>query len=215
MQGWLKNSRNPLYKVVLFLVFWFFAIIYRNKIYGRSRIPKGAAILAANHTSFYDPPLLSISTPYEVYFLARKTLFDVPLFGRLIYRLNARPVSGKAQDVSVFKAMVKLMKEGRKVIIFPEGKRSRDGELKPLKPGIALLISRTSAAVVPAYLHGTFNIWPACNKLPKIFGKTACVFGEPLYFSADTPQEEIASAIEKSILSLKAWYNAGAKGPLP
>jgi 1-acyl-sn-glycerol-3-phosphate acyltransferase len=215
MQGWLKNSRNPLYKVVLFSVFWFFAIIYRNKIYGRNRIPKGSAILAANHTSFYDPPLLSISTPYEVYFLARKTLFDVPLFGRLIHRLNARPVSGKAQDVSVFKAMVKLMKEGKKMIIFPEGKRSVNGQLQPLKPGIALLISRSQAAVVPAYLHGTFNIWPPKKKLPKLFGKTACVFGQPLYFAPDVPQEEIARKIEESILALKAWYDAGAKGPLP
>jgi len=215
MQGWLKNSHNLFYKIVLFTVFWFFAIVYRNKIYGRSRIPKGAAILAANHTSFYDPPLLSISTPYEVYFLARKTLFDVPLFGRLIHRLNARPVSGKAQDVSVFKAMVKLMKEGKKVIIFPEGKRSRDGELKPLKPGVSLLISRTGAAVVPAYLHGTFTTWPAFKKLPKLSGKTACVFGEPLYFSPDTPQEEISRTIERSILALKAWYEAGARGSLP
>lgn len=215
MQGWLKNSHNVLYKTILFLVFWFFAILYRNKIYGKSHIPKGAVILAANHVSFYDPPLLSISTPYEVHFLARKTLFDVPLLGRLIRKLNAHPVSGKAQDVAVFKTIVKLMKEGKKVIIFPEGKRSVHGGLQPMKPGISLLISRTDAAVVPAYLHGTFALWPSKRKLPKLWGKTACVFGKPLYFSRETPQEEISSAIENSIIALKDWYEKGAKGAVP
>ncbi|MBS0627236.1 MAG: 1-acyl-sn-glycerol-3-phosphate acyltransferase [Verrucomicrobia bacterium] len=215
MQGWLRNSNNLLYKVVLFSVYWFFAILYRNKIYGRSHFPKGAAILAANHVSFYDPPLLSISTPYEVHFLARKTLFDIPLFGTLIRKLNAHPVSGKAQDVAVFKTIVRLMKEGKKVIIFPEGKRSVNGQLQPMKPGISLLISRTDAAVVPSYLHGTFTLWPSKKKLPKLWGKTACVFGKPLYFSKDTPQEEISQQIENSILALKDWYEKGARGPIP
>ncbi len=215
MQGWLKNSNNILYKTVLFSVFWFFRIVYRHKIYGRSRFPKGAAILAANHVSFYDPPLLSISTPYEVHFLARKTLFDIPLFGRLIRKLNAHPVSGKAQDVMVFKTILRLMKEGKKVIIFPEGKRSANGEMQPMKPGISLLISRTNAAVVPAYLHGTYTLWPSKKNLPKLWGKTACIFGNPLYFSSDTSQEEISSQIEESILALKAWYEKGAVGPLP
>lgn len=214
MKGWLKNSNNTLYKIILFSVYWFFAIIYRNKIYCKSHIPEGAAILAANHVSFYDPPLLSISTPYEVHFLARKTLFDVPLFGRLIRRLNAHPVSGRAQDVTVFKTIVRLMRDGKKVIIFPEGKRSVNGDLQPMKPGVAMLIARTGAAVVPTYLHGTFAVWPSKKKLPKIFGKTACVFGKPLYFSSDTPQEEISSHIEKAIVDLKAWYENGARGPI-
>lgn len=221
MQGWLTNSNNFLYKFILFLVFWFFKIVYRNKIYGAENFYPGAAILAANHASFYDPPLLSISTPYEVHFLARKTLFDPFLFGSLIRRLNAHPISGKAQDVAVFKTIVRLMREGKKVIIFPEGKRSRDGTLQPIKPGIAMLISRTKAAVIPAYLHGTFSIWPGGKKLPKLWGKTACVFGKPLHFSLDPEkdsklqQEEISKKIEDAILHLKQWYEKGAIGTPP
>lgn len=212
MQGWLKNSRNSLYKTVLFLTYWFFKILYRHKIYGLGHIPPGASILAANHVSFYDPPLLSISTPYEVHFLARKTLFDSALLGPIIRRLNAHPVSGKAQDIAVFKTIVRLMKEGKKVIIFPEGTRSLDGNLKPIKPGISLLISRTGAPVIPAYLHGTFAVWPSGRKFPKLFGKTACVFGKPLHFAPKETQEEIALQIETEILALKKWYEKGAKG---
>jgi 1-acyl-sn-glycerol-3-phosphate acyltransferase len=221
MQGWLTNSNNLLYKIVLCSVFWFFKIFYRNKIYGAENFYPGAAILAANHASFYDPPLLSISTPYEVHFLARKTLFDPFLFGSLIRKLNAHPVSGKAQDVAVFKTIVRLMREGKKVIIFPEGTRSKDGNLRPIKPGIAMLISRTDAAVIPAYLHGTYDIWSCHRKLPKLWGKTACVFGTPLHFTWDSSrdskeqQEEISKRIEDAILHLKQWYEKGAIGSPP
>lgn len=221
MQGWLTNSHNFLYKVVLFSVFWFFKIVYRHKIYGTENFYSGAAILAANHTSFYDPPLLSISTPYEVHFLARKTLFDPFLFGSLIRKLNAHPVSGKAQDVAVFKTVVRLMRDGKKVIIFPEGKRSKNGQLAPIKPGVSLLIFRTGAAVIPAYLHGTFAIWPSNRKFPKLFGKTACIFGSPLHFNLDSSldpkirQEIVAAEIEQAILRLKEWYEKGAIGTPP
>lgn len=221
MQGWLTNSHNLLYKVILFLVYWFFKLLYRNKIYGVDHFYSGAAILAANHTSFYDPPLLSVSTPYEVHFLARKTLFAPFLFGKLIRRLNAHPVSGKAQDVAVFKTVVRLMKEGKKVIIFPEGTRSSDGNLQNIKPGVAMLIARTGAAVIPVYLHGTFSIWPQHRRFPKLSGQTACVFGTPLHFSLDPAQdpkkqqEEISQRIYESILQLKDWYAQGAIGNPP
>jgi 1-acyl-sn-glycerol-3-phosphate acyltransferase len=212
MRGWLKNSKNLFYKVILFLTYWFFKIMYRHKIYGADPFYEGAAFIASNHVSFYDPPLLSISTPYEVHFLARKTLFDSRMLAPLIKRLNAHPVSGKAQDIAVFKTMVRLMKQGHKMIIFPEGKRSPTGELAPIKPGIALLLSRTGAAVIPAYLHGTFEVWPPGKKFPRLFGKTACVFGKPLHFTKESKQEEVTSQIEKAILDLKRWYDNGAKG---
>ena len=211
MQGWLKNSSNGFYKTILFITYWFFKLVYRHKIYGVENIPDGASILAANHVSFYDPPILSISTPYEVQFLARKTLFNSILLGPLIRRLNAHPVSGKAQDIAVFKTIVRLMKAGKKIIIFPEGKRSITGDLQPIKPGISLLISRTDAAVVPVYIHGTFLAWPSNKKFPKLFGRTACVFGKPLYFAPKTTQEEISFQIEKEILALKKWFEMGAK----
>ncbi len=212
MQGWLKNSRNLLYKIILFLTYWFFKILHRHKIYGAESFYSGAAILVANHVSFYDPPLLSISTPYEVHFLARKTLFDVPIFSTLIRRLNAHPISGKPQDIGVFKTVVRLMKQGKKIIMFPEGTRSLDGSLQPFKPGISVFISRTGAAVIPAYLYGTFHIWPSGKKVPSLFGKTACVFGKPIHFSKDVTQEEVSATIENAILFLKQWYEGGAKG---
>ena len=92
VKGWISNpSTHLLYKLVTFVVFWLFRILYRHKIYGTHNFYPGAAILAGNHVSFLDPPLLSISTPQEVHFLARQTLFNKPLFGTLIRNLNAHP----------------------------------------------------------------------------------------------------------------------------
>ena len=153
-------------------------------------------------------------------FKKNKTFHD-GLFGTLIRKLNAHPVSGKAQDVAVFKTVVRLMKEGKKVIIFPEGKRSKNGGLQPIKPGISMLIFRTNAAVIPAYIHGGFSIWPSSKKLPKLFGKTACVFGKPLHFvfpeeeDSKERQEKVAKEIESAILRLRKWYEEGAVGTPP
>jgi 1-acyl-sn-glycerol-3-phosphate acyltransferase len=221
IKGWLSHrSTNLLYKVVYFVVFWLFKLFYRHKIYGTEHFYPGAAILAANHVSFLDPPILSISAPQEVHFLARQTLFNNPLFAALIRNLNAHPISGKAQDIGVFKMIVSILKEGKKVIMFPEGKRSANGQMQSIKPGISLLISRTKGAVIPAYIHGTYEIWPRNRKWPKLRGRTACVFGSPIFFEAaesdkKIAQDLIAKQIEDAILSLKTWYEEGAKGSPP
>src|SRR5579872_4086840 len=89
----------------------FFKVLYRHQVYGREHTHRGAAIIAGNHTSFYDPPILAISWPEEVHFLARETLFDFPLFGALIRALNTHPVSGDASDIKVFKTICAQLKE--------------------------------------------------------------------------------------------------------
>ncbi len=177
--SWLKaKNTSKLYKLVRFSVFWGFKIFYRNKIYGLSNFHAGPALIAANHTSFLDPPIVSVSSPQEVHFLARKTLFKNPMFAWLIRNLNSHPVSGRAEDVAVFKTIVSLLKENKKVIIFPEGKRSIDGKIGEIKPGISLLIARTGAAIIPTYVHGTYDIWSRKHILPKLWGKTAVILSQ-------------------------------------
>src|SRR5271167_3814145 len=117
-----------LYWIVIRLARFFAKILYRHKVYGREHILSEAAILASNHVSFLDPPILSLSCPEDVYFLARKTLFN-GLFGKFIYALNARPVSAGSANLEVFRQIANLLGEGKKVILFPEGTRSTDGKL--------------------------------------------------------------------------------------
>jgi cytidylate kinase len=210
-----------LYRIVLFFAWAAAKIFYRHKVYGLGHFyPKGA-IIAANHTSYLDPPLLAISWPEEVHFLARETLFRNPVFGKFISAINAHPVSGDATDIGVFRTICNLLSDGKKVILFPEGKRSEDGQLGEIKPGIGMLVARTKTAIIPAYLKGPYEIWGRKRKLPKIFGKTICVFGSPIrwesyaHLDKKEAQEAVAKKFIESVGALKKWVDDGACGTPP
>lgn len=200
----------------------FFKVFYHLKIYGLERIPKGAAVLAANHASFFDPPVISASMDDEVYFLARSSLFEKNFFFKLlIENLNAYPVAGTASDLKSFKTLFKLLKEGKKIVIFPEGFRSFDDSLSEIKSGVGMLAVRANCPIVPVYLHGTYEAWPRQSRFPKFFGTTIyCVFGKPLYpektlDNKKIMQELLAQNLEESFKHLKNWIQQGAKGDLP
>ena len=207
------------YKIVYTLARAFFKCCFRLKIYGLEHFRPGAAILAANHASFYDPPVLSISCPEEVHFLARGTLFDIPLLGRLIRILNSHPVARGASDTQTFRTMIGLLAEGKKLILFPEGKRSYDGSLLPLERGLAFLVQKARCRIIPAYIQGTFDAWPRGRKFPKLFGKITVAFGPPIEWEEGRDkkeaQERITQQTETAIHNLKAWLESGAKGEAP
>lgn len=210
-----------LYRIVLFSTWLIAKMFYRHKVYGLEHFYPRGAVIAANHTSFLDPPLLSISWPEEVHFLARESLFHKRLFGRFIRAINAHPVSGDVTDIGVFRTICGLLSDGKKIVLFPEGGRSLDGHLRQIKPGIGMLAMRTKSAIIPTYLKGPYEIWNRTRKFPKIFGKTICVFGSPIcwetykYLSKREAQEAIASQFIKSVEALKKWVDEGAKGIPP
>lgn len=107
------------------------------------------------------------------------------------------------------KVILGVLKKKNKVIIFPEGIRSFNGELTEIKPGICMLAMRADVPIIPVYIKGTFEIWDRSRKFPKLFGRTLCIFGEPIYPEAfkemdkKSAQEAMAREIKKSILSLR------------
>lgn len=216
-----KIPMSWLYRAILFMAWMFFKVLYRHKVYGREHFYGKAAIIAGNHSSFYDPPILAISWPEEVHFLAREGLFRNSFFGGLIRRLNAHPVSGDASDIGVFKMVCGLLSQGKKIILFPEGKRGDTDQLEELKPGIAMLVSRSNSAVIPAYIHGTYKIWNRFHKFPKLWGTTACVYGSPILWSEfshldkKAAQKAFTDKLAVSINALRNWYERGAKGTPP
>lgn len=187
----------------------FFFTLYHHQVFGSENIPAGPAIIAANHTSYFDPPIIGASSPYELHFLAKASLFDHPIFGAAIRKLNAHPVSGTASDLSSFKLICQLISEGKKVVIFPEGARSPTGQMLSIKPGIGMLAMRSNAPIVPAYIDGLFEAWPMDKKYPKLWGRTAVHFGRPIDWHAYShldrkeAQQAIADDIGKAILELK------------
>lgn len=205
----------------IFCVWVFASIFYRHRVYGKENIPWGGGMIAPNHCSFLDPPLVGISCPDKIHFLARETLFHFPPFAWLIRQLNTHPVHRGKGNINTLKMALELVQSGKKVVIFPEGKRSMDGELQNGQLGVGMLVQRARCRVIPVYIHGTYLAWNARRKFPKLWGKTACVFGKPIEYvesraeDKKEAQAEIVDTIMEKIADLRAWYLKGAKGSPP
>jgi 1-acyl-sn-glycerol-3-phosphate acyltransferase len=199
----------------------FFKVFYGHKVYGLEHFYNGRGIIAPNHTSFFDPPMIAASWPEDASFLARKSLFTRPVIGTMIRHLNSYPVNGTTQDLGSIKLVCKLLSENKKVVIFPEGIRSFDGQLGPIKSGIGMLAIRCQSPIIPAYLSGCYEVWNRHKPAPKLKGKTTCVFGSPIdwqqfsHLDKKEAQEQIAQAVSEAIEKLKVWYESGAVGSPP
>jgi 1-acyl-sn-glycerol-3-phosphate acyltransferase len=118
-------------------------------------IEEGPCIIAANHCSYLDPPLVGVACKRAIHYLARKSLLDVPVLGSILPQLNVIPVDQKNADRSALMGSIRVVKNGGVVLIFPEGTRSADGCLQPAQPGIGMIIAKTGAPVVPILIEGS------------------------------------------------------------
>lgn len=219
---WMQaKNMTILYRLIIFSAWLIGKVFYRLKVYGLEHYYPQGAILASNHTSFLDPPIISACWPDEVHFLARQTLFKNRFFGAFIRNLNAHPVSGEAGDINVMKTLVSLLEQGKKVVLFPEGTRSKNGELQPFKQGISMLVTRSKSAIVPVYIDGAYRAWNRNQKFPRLFVKVTCIFGTPItwesfsHLDKKDAQHQISEKLHASILDLKKWFEEGAHGVPP
>ena len=158
-------------------------VFFRYRALHRERmIQSGPAILAANHQSYLDPPLLGIASDRAIYFLARKTLMAIPVLGWLLPRINVIPVNQESADRSALKALIRILRAGDAALVFPEGSRTLDGNLQPAQPGLGFVIAKTLAPVVPMRIFGAHEAWPRGSKKIRPNPITVVV-GEPIRFS--------------------------------
>ncbi|HEY4254968.1 MAG TPA: (d)CMP kinase [Chlamydiales bacterium] len=220
-----KTVSSPSMGIFYGFIYWiarlYLRLFYRLKIHGLSHFSKGAAIIASNHASNLDPPIVSVSCPEEVHFLAKESLFRVPVLGFLIRKLNSHPVSRNAADAASFRLIIDLLQSGHKIILFPEGNRTPNGHLQPIQRGLAFLVMKARCAIQPVYVHGTFKIWPAGKKWPKLWGRLSCVFGSPIAWEEfeglekKEAERRITERMGQALKNLEAWFEAGAKGSPP
>lgn len=203
---------KPFYRFIHRTVRFLFKLFYGHQVIGLENVPRGAAILAPNHTSFLDPPMVGISIDDEIHFLARGSLFAFGPFAWLIHNLNAHPVEPGSKEKGPIELMEQILRSDNKVVIFPEGIRSPDDELGIFRPGAATLALRVDCPIIPIYIHGAFTAWNKNQLLPKPWGKTICIFGKPIWAKpyADLPLQEAKEAILKelkeSIIKLREDY---------
>jgi 1-acyl-sn-glycerol-3-phosphate acyltransferase len=209
------------YKFIKILSICILKTFYRFKIYGLENVTKKAAIITSNHSSYFDPPIITAAMKEEVHFLARAALFKIPIFKTFIKNLNAHPIHANESNLKTFKTVDQILKSGKKIVIFPEGTRSKDGEIQELLKGVAFLVNLTKTDVLPVYIHGAYDVWGRDRKFPKLFGKISCVFGKPIRYEEfenlekSKKNEYILSRIKDSFYKLKSFSENDFKGPIP
>ncbi len=158
-------------------------LCFRYRAVGTENIPRtGGVLVAANHASFLDIPLLGCGIRRRVWFLGRHDLFPIPVLNTILQALGWIPMRQGRLDREAFGKAIGLIKAGKAVVIFPEGGRTADGHLRPGRPGVGIIVAQTRCPVVPAYIKGTYEALPIGAWRPR-FRPVTVTYGEPIDFS--------------------------------
>jgi len=161
-----------------------FATYFRWRVFGAENVPlKGGVILAANHGSFLDPPLIGCGVKRTISFLARESLFHFPAMGALLRSWSVVPVDRDGGGAKGLKMILNRLLAGGGIVLFPEGTRTKDGKLQPARSGIGLTVIKSEAPVVPVRVFGTFEAYGRNHKFPRPH-RVAVKYGQPLNFEA-------------------------------
>lgn len=167
-----------------------FHCYFRGSIYHVERIPReGGFLIASNHSSFLDPPMVGQAVPRQICYMARKTLFRHPIIGALLRSWKAISLDRDEGDVGAMRAILNALKTGEAVMLFPEGTRSSDGRLQPAKPGIGFLVAKANVPVVPARIWGSFEAMGRGKSWPRPV-RLHVTFGDPLRFDTSKLKRE-------------------------
>jgi 1-acyl-sn-glycerol-3-phosphate acyltransferase len=193
-----------------------FATYFRWRVFGAENVPQtGGVILASNHASFLDPPLVGSGLNRDINYLARESLFRFPGIGALLCSWNAVPVDRDGGGAAGLKAILERLLAGGAIILFPEGTRTKDGKLQPARSGIGLTVIKSNAVVIPVRTFGTFEAYGRNHKFPRP-KKVAVKYGAPMRFeklraeAKDCPKprlkeiyQEVADEIMAAIAKLE------------
>jgi len=169
------------YRLAVRVTNFIWRLLFGFKVYGRENIPeKGGVIIASNHLTNYDPPLVGTAIwKREAFFFAKEELFIVnPFYSWLLKYFNAYKVSRTEIDKEAIRHTEELLKKGLCVIMFPEGTRSRKGVFLDAKPGVGFIAARTNVSVIPTYIHKV-NSPLILQFLRRV--RPLVIFGEPIH----------------------------------
>ncbi len=176
-----------IYRVAQTISYTYFRLFHRFRVQGLENIPKDKPfILACNHLSFFDPPAIGCKIPRNLHYFARDSLFFWPL-GLLISSLNSIPVNRGQLDLGTLRKVLKVLKNGHPILVFPEGTRSEDGELQEPQKGLGLLVAKSSVGVIPARIYGSGKAFGKKHLIPRIGRKIYINIGVEISF--DDPKD--------------------------
>ena len=174
-------------------LFFRYRVVHRERLEGL-----GGCMIAANHASFLDPPMVGVAFDEAIYYLARKSLFSNPV-ARWIYKSwNTIPVNQARPELGSLRRIIKLLRDGEKVLLFPEGERTWDGDLGSGKTGVGLMVAKSRAKILPVRVFGAYEILPRGVSFPRR-GRISIVIGEVF---------DVDDLIDDPDLKGKALYQA-------
>lgn len=203
MRAWYAFCRFGVQIVML--------LVFRLRTYGVENTDvQGGALIVSNHQSYLDPPAIGARIRGKINYLARKGLFKFKPFARLIESFDAIPLDQEGIGYEGIKETFKRLKNGERVLIFPEGARTTDknGEMMPFKRGVMSLAVRAKSAIIPAAIAGAFETWPRHQKFPHLFSECQktirVIFGEPISYeqAAAMTEDELHESVEKRVKEL-------------
>lgn len=173
---------HPLYRTGWIFYRLSFLSYFRWKVFNPERVPlTGPVILASNHASHLDPPLVGSGIQRAVNFLARESLFKLPVAGWVLHKVNAVPVDRGGAGAAGLRAILRRLHQGGAILLFPEGTRTEDGALQPAHSGVGLVVIKSTAPVVPVRTFGTFDAWNRHMTIPHP-RSVSIKYGRPMDF---------------------------------
>lgn len=161
-----------------------YSTYFRWRVCNPERVPAtGPVILAANHASFIDPPLVGAGLNRDIHYLARESLFRNPIAGAILRSWNSVPVDRDGGGAAGLRAIFQRLQAGGGIILFPEGTRTHDGRLQPARPGVGLVVIKSTCPVVPVRLFGTYEAFGRHHRVPRPH-PVVVKYGEPMDLTA-------------------------------
>ena len=159
-----------------------FKVYFRWHVYNAERVPlEGGVILASNHASFLDPPLIGAGLQRGINYLAREDLFGIPVMGWVLRHWQVVPVDRDGGGAVGLRAILSRLLAGGAIILFPEGTRTHDGKMQPVRSGIGLTVIKSTVPVVPVRVFGMFEAYGRHLRLPRPY-RVAVKYGQPMRF---------------------------------
>ena len=174
-----------------------FRVLYKFyfgwRVYNPERVPlEGGVILASNHASFLDPPLVGAGLRRSINYLARENLFRFPVTGWVLRQWQVVPVDRDGGGATGLRAILDRLLAGGAIILFPEGTRTRNGKLQPVRSGLGLTVIKSSALVVPVRVFGTFEAFGRNLRFPRPY-PVAVKYGQPMPFTELRAEAKVCS----------------------
>ena len=195
---------NLIYRAAQVISCTYFKIFHGFSVKGLENIPEDKPfILACNHSSFFDPPAIGCKIPRNLHYFARDSLFFWPL-GLLIGKLNSIPVNRGQLDLGTLRKVLRVLKNGHPILVFPEGTRSEDGKLQAPQKGLGLLVSKSSVSVIPARIYGTDKAFGKKHLFPRWGRRIYLNIGPEISFSDSVDVKSKKKYLEISTVVMNA-----------